>query len=282
MIIPRNLEELKAALKDIKPGTFFLAGGTDLNVQIRKNMIQPSEIIYINRIPEMREIAAQNDVIAIGATVTFMELLESALIEEHFPLLQTALKNFASPLLQSTATLGGNIANGSPTADVMPLLLVLDARLELLSPEEIRTVDIKDFYHGYKKNLLKKGEIIFRILIDKDAQTGRRFFYRKVASRKSLTISKASIAILSGWDSNRIQSIKISAGSLNEYARRLPETESLLTGKSRSEIFLEDLRDTLSKEITPITDLRSDSEYRFEVFFNLLIRHIEDGTNGKA
>ncbi len=282
MIVPKNIEELKAALRDIPENTFFLAGGTDLNVQIRKSIIEPSEIIYINRIPEMREIAMQGDNIAIGATITFMELLESALIEEHFPLLQTALKDFASPLLQSTATLGGNIANGSPTADVMPLLLVLDAKLELLSPEEIRTVEIRDFYHGYKKNLLKSGEIIYRILIDKNAQNGRRCFYKKVASRKSLTISKASIAILSGWDSNRIQSIKISAGSLNEYARRLPETESLLTGKSRSEIFLEDLRDTLSKEITPITDLRSDSEYRFEVFFNLLIRHIEDGTNGKA
>ncbi len=280
MIVPQNLAELKSHLAHIEPETFFLAGGTDLNVQIRKGILQPSEIVFINRIPEMREIALQDGFISIGATATFMEMLESPIIGKHLPMLQTALQNFASPLLQSTATIGGNIANGSPTADVIPLLLVCDAKLELLSADGVRTVAGNDFYYGYKKNLLERGEIIYRVLIDQDAQQGRKFFYKKVASRKSLTISKASIAILSKWNSDRIESISIAAGSLNEYARRLPQTESLLTGKRRDEISDAILRETLSNEITPISDLRSDSDYRFEVFFNLLIRHIEDVTNG--
>ncbi len=276
MIVPNNLEELKRCLAEIKPGTFFLAGGTDINVQIQKKIIQPAEIIYINRIPEMRELKLENDTISIGATVTFMELLESDLIAKHLSMMQQSLKDFASPLLQSIATIGGNIANGSPTADIMPLLLICDAKLELLSENGIRTVDMRDFYYGYKKNVLEDGEIIFRILIDAGTQHDTKFFYRKVAARNALTISKASIAILSKRYNDRIDDIRIAAGSLNEYARRLPKTEDYLAGKKRSEVSPPELRDILSKEITPISDLRSDSEYRFEVFFNLLIKHIEE------
>ena len=282
MIIPKNLAELKSALANIADSTFFLAGGTDLNVQIRKGMIQPREIIFINRIPELRELGLSDGKIAIGATVTFKEMLESDLLAENLPMFREALTNFASPLLQSIATVGGNIANGSPTADIMPLLLVCDAKLELLSATGTRTVAIGEFYHGYKKNLLEKGEIVFRVLIDANAQKDKTFFYRKVASRKSLTISKASIAILSEWTGRQPGSIRIAAGSMNEYARRLHETERYLAGKGFAEIDPHRLRETLAREITPISDLRSDSEYRFEVFYNLLIKHFEEASYGKA
>jgi len=192
------------------------------------------------------------------------------LIQNYLPSLPTALDYFASPLLQTSATIGGNIANGSPTADVMPLLLVLDARLELLSAAGSRKVVVSEFYTGYKKNIMQSDEIISKIIISKNAEKDWRFFYEKVGARKTLTIAKVALAGLKKVEDGKITGIKLAVGSLNEYARRLPKMENYLLGKTLLEIDADEIDEILKQEITPITDLRSDQEYRFRVCANLL------------
>lgn len=268
---PENLSELFEIIKSLKGKYYLLAGGTDINVQIKHRMIPPNaDIIYVNHLKNLQGIEETDNKIVFGALTTFQDLLSSSLVKFYFPLLAENLQNFASPLLQSTATIGGNIANGSPTADIMPLLLVLEANLILISNAGERSLPLQDFFSGYKKNALEKGEIIKAIEISKSAQKNCKTFYQKVGARKTLTIAKVSLAALVVSHDSKLRKVRLAAGSLNEFARRLPLTEEFLTGKSVENIDNNELKKIIQKEVTPISDLRSDSDYRLNVFLNLV------------
>lgn len=273
---PKNLKELHSIADKIDGKYYYLAGGTDINVQIKHEMIgKDDNIIYINELSELKGIIEEEDEIILGSLTTFTQLLKSELMQKYFPILAENLQNFASPLLQTTATIGGNIANGSPTADIIPLLLVLDAKLILSGANGERTVMLNGFYTGYKKNFLAKGEIIKSIVINKNALNGANTFYKKVGARKILTIAKVSLAAIWEMENSKIKRICLAAGSLNEYARRLPLVEQYLLNKKKTEVDLKKLEEILKQEVTPISDLRSDREYRFQVCLNLIKEIIE-------
>lgn len=272
---PESLPELLNSLQDKSGKKYFLAGGTDINVQIKNGLIRDAEIFYINHLNELKIIEETANDISIGATATFLEILNSALIKKYLPFLQSSLEDFASPILQTSATIGGNIANGSPTADAMPLLLVLDARLELISKAGTRLVPISDFFYGYKRNILNPDEIISKFLISKTAEKGYLSFYEKVGARQALTIAKIALAGLKKVESGTISEIKLAVGSLNEYPRRLSQIEKYLLTESHTQINRNKIEELLNREITPITDLRSDKEYRFQVCANLICTFLQ-------
>ncbi|MDY6915572.1 MAG: FAD binding domain-containing protein [Candidatus Cloacimonadota bacterium] len=265
---PKNLIELFEISEKIKGKKYFLAGGTDINVQIKNKIITNEPIIYINELEELKGIRETEEDLILGALLSYKELLDSDLIEKHLPFLKNSLCNFASPILQTMATIGGNIANGSPTADIIPLLLVLDANIILMAKSKIRYLLLNDFFIGYKKFNMKKNEIIGGVQIAKNAEKGYKTYYRKVGSRKALTIAKVALAGL-----KKNNEFKIAVGSLNEYPRRLHKIEDYLNvTTSPDSVKIEEL---LQQEITPISDMRSDKDYRFQVCLNLLLNFIE-------
>ncbi len=267
---PKSLLELFEISEKIEGKKYFLAGGTDINIQIKNYTIHDETIIFLNHLTELKGILQSDNHIIIGALTSFSEILESGLLKNKLPFFQDSLNNFASPLIQTTATIGGNIANGSPTADVIPLLLVLDAKLKLFSKSKLREVPISEFYLGYKKFVLKRNEIIGAVLISENAEQNYKTFYKKVGSRKTLTIAKIALAGLKIIENNLFKEIKLAVGSLNEFPRRLYKLEDYLKDKSVNEIDFAELENQLKQEITPITDLRSDKEYRYQVCVNLI------------
>ncbi|MBN1327421.1 MAG: FAD binding domain-containing protein [Candidatus Cloacimonetes bacterium] len=273
---PSSLPELFLTMENFEGEKYFLAGGTDLNIQKKKNLLQDRPVFYINHLTELKGIRELHEDILIGSLTSFREILDSQLLNRKLPFLQNSLAYFASPLLQTMATVGGNIANASPTADILPLLLVLDARVKLLSKSKFRELPISEFYLGYKQTILKSNEIIGGIIIPKTAETGFQTYYRKVGSRKALTIAKLAFAGLKKTEQNNIKIVKIAVGALNEFPRRLRKLEELITGKYTEDLKSDELRKILESEITPITDLRSDSDYRFEVTLNLLLEFLEE------
>jgi CO/xanthine dehydrogenase FAD-binding subunit len=268
-IKPKNIENLYETLDDVG-NQYLLAGGTDINVQLKKGTIRKPNIIYINHIQELTGIEENNDSILIGSTTSFKDIIESKSIKKYIPFMHNSLQNFASPLIQTTATIGGNIANGSPTADVIPILLALDAKLMICSKSTTREVFLKDFFTGYKQNVIMKNELITKILISKRAEHKYQTFYKKVGSRNSLAIAKVAVAGVKKVTKEKITDIKIAVGSLNEYPRRLFKVEEYVTGKTLIEIDFEKVEELLNLEITPISDLRSDKEYRYHVCVNLI------------
>jgi xanthine dehydrogenase FAD-binding subunit len=273
---PNTMQELTSLLDSNRNKFYFLAGGTDINVQRKNRMITLEDIIFINHLTELRQIEETRDYIKIGCLVTFRDVIESSLLQKKLPYFRDSLLYFASPLLQSMATIGGNIANGSPTADVVPLLLVLKAKLELYSSDGKRIIELADFYTGYKKFNMRSNEFIRSILIPFDGKLDfNETFYRKIGARASLTIAKIALAGLKKQKNGRIEEIRLAVGSLNEYPRRLKKMEEYLTGKQVDKINFLQVDFFLRNEITPITDLRSDKEYRYQVCFNLLKEFIQ-------
>jgi len=267
---PDSFTELLELLDKEKDNLSFLAGGTDINIQLKNGNLTSGNICFINHLPELHGISENKELIIIGASTTFSEIIESPIISRYLPFFRNSLKSFASPLIQTTATIGGNIANASPTGDSLPLLLVLDAKLELVSLSNARIIPLSDFYRGYKKIDLHSNEIIKSILIPINAEKDYITFYRKIGSRKSLSIAKLSLAGLKKIKDNQITEIKIATGALNEYPRRLSSLENIISAKSINEIRINEIVSVLQSEVTPISDLRSDKEYRFEVCLNLI------------
>ncbi len=269
---PKNLSELFRYCEATEGKKYFLAGGSDINVQLKKKIITDGTVISINHLKELHGIQELDEEIVIGALTTFRELITSDIIAQYFPCFQTSLKQFGSPLLQNVATLGGNIANGSPTADAVPLLLVLNARIRILAKSKMHKLPLSDFYLGYKKFNMKPNEIIGSVHISKDAERDWQTFYRKIGSRKSLAIAKLSLAGMKRIENDKITAVKLAAGSLNEYPRRLKNTETFLFDSNMPDE--DNLRKILAEDITPISDMRSDKDYRFEVCCRLLSRFL--------
>ncbi len=272
---PANLNELFKITDNFKGKIYFLAGGTDINVQIKNKLINDENIVFINHLRELKGIRKENDKIVFGALTTFKQIINSHLIKDNFPILSDSLQNFASPPIQTSATIGGNIANGSPTADIVPLLMILDADIIAIGKKGNRQININEFYQDYKQNSLKNDEIIKEIWINTDAQKDDSTFYQKVGARQILTIAKVSLAGLIKEKNGTIKRIKLAVGSLNEYARRLGKLEKFLLNKQRKNIDFAKVKKNLTEEITPITDLRSDKDYRFAVCYNLIVSFLK-------
>lgn len=252
-----------------------LAGGTDLIVQQRNNPLAIPTFAMIDHLPELREIDCREDAFRIGACVRIGELMSHPAIASRLSWLTRALTDFASPQIRNRATIGGNIANGSPTADTVPMFLVLDADLDLVSAEGSRTVPLRSFFTGYKKNILRKGEIIGAIVIPPaDTSSETPVMWRKIALRNALAIAKVGVAGRMQVSGGRIVSLAVAVSAMSEYPRRLDAFESALRGTEPDTVTPRLIRDLCAVDLTPITDFRSDADYRMEILVRLLHRWI--------
>jgi CO/xanthine dehydrogenase FAD-binding subunit len=266
---PNSLSEALLLMQNLPKYKYLLAGGSDLNILLRQNRLADQPIIVINHLTELKKIYMENDFLYIGATATIREISSSMLIKSYCPFFAESLSNFASPPIANFATLAGNIANSSPTADSVPLLLVLNAEIILKSATTLRCLPISQFYSGYKKNALQFNEIIASIRIPLLPIEYYRAFYIKIGSRPALSIAKLSLALILYKNKFRI-----AAGSLNEFPKRLDNVEKYLAHCGNR--YLDDeLKNALIQDITPITDFRSDKEYRLQVCCNYLKNFID-------
>lgn len=263
--IPKNLNELFDILKVLGKNKKFLAGGTDLLVRIKDNLIKEDNIIDIKSINELKGITENEDKIEIGSLTTFTEIIESDLLNRHSLLLIEAVKKIGSPQIRNKGTIGGNICNASPAGDTIPPLFCLDAKLFLESATGVKTVDIEDFFIGPGKTILKDDEILTKIVIKKMDEDEYGFF-NKLGQRNALTIAISSSCIKIKKLNGKIDDIKISLGSVAPTvvrAKNVEESIKNLSQYKRDEILK--ICNEVEKDINPITDVRGSREYRIEV-----------------
>ena len=257
---PKTLQEaleLRAA-HDVVP----YAGGTDLMVENRKGV----SYLFIGRLPELRQIAADGEYIRIGAAATFTEALASDLVP---PLMKEALKRIAAPAIRNAGTFGGNLGNGSAKADSVLIGFAADAKLRLASLRGERIVDIDKFYLGRKKLDLADDELITEILLPKEGL--ENYYYEKVGGRNALAISRVSFAGIYAEKDGRITNIAAAFGAVAEVVLRYRDIEEMLIGKT-----VEEARELKSAFLNAYADRmtltrgRVSAEYRKAVCMNLL------------
>lgn len=256
-----SVDEALTILRDEKRTP--IAGATDVYVALNFGTFTPRQFLDIWALDELRLISIHEDKLVIGALTSYTSLIQSHLVSERVPMLVEASRLVGGVQIQNRGTLGGNIANGSPAADGVPVLSAVDATVVMRSVIGERRVPINSFYTGYRSTVMRPDELIVAIEIPPVA--GRQWF-RKVGTRAAQAISKIVMAAV------RAPSPKIALGSVAPTVIRAKMTEQALADGAS----IEDAARILGEEIVPIDDVRSTADYRRRVSMNLLRRFWAD------
>ena len=270
---PRTLTEAYAALAERGGALKVIAGGTDLMVLMNAYQLDIREFLDIWRVDELRGIADETGTIRIGALTTYTEIIRSALVQRHIPALVAASRTIGAIQIQNRGTLGGNVVNASPAGDSLPVLAAYDAMVEVGSARGLRVVPFNKFYTGYRRSVLEPDELVLGVRIPK-LETGAQDFFCKVGTRRAQAISKTVLAAKARTVNSVVESISIGVGSVAPTVIRARQTERLLSGAKLTDEVIHQARETISREVVPITDLRSTEHYRRTVTGNILARFL--------
>ncbi|MFH1729525.1 MAG: xanthine dehydrogenase family protein subunit M [Pseudomonadota bacterium] len=253
----KSIKEACALLDKYKGKAKILAGGTDLIVWLKEDIVTCDAVIDIKKIKDLDKIELRDGKLFIGALVTFNQLIQSKLVKKEIPILCEASKTVASKGLRNRATLVGNICAAVPSCDGAPALLVYEAEVLVKSSENERVVDINKWFAGPKKSCLKSDEIVvgIEIPLSKNASYGS---YHKLGRYKGEDLAQASVAFLALNN----KEYKLACGAVGPVPFRALKTEDKLRNKTLNKKLISEAKDVLLKEISPITDIRSSKEYR--------------------
>jgi len=250
----------------------FIAGGTDLLVDIRNNAVRPElkAVIDISSLDEITYIRQENSQIKIGAVTTISEIQRSPIVQRNAPILFKACKKFANPLIKNIATLGGNLINASPAADMATPLLTLGAEVVLKSIDGERVVPLEGFLGGVKKTNHRSDELLTEIRLN-EAQ-GKRCEFLKMGKRNGTSISIVSLSLMFDVTDGVIKDdLKLALGSVAPVPLRAHRTEDALHSVEPSLENIKRAGDILKDEVSPITDVRGSGGYRREMSALLLL-----------
>lgn len=260
----RSLDDALASVRDERLTP--IAGGTDLYVALNFGTLASSRFLDLWPLDELRTIAMRGDVLSIGALATYTMMIRSPLVRSRIPILIDAARQIGGVQIQNRGTLGGNIANGSPAGDTLPVLAVADAVVVLRSAGTERRVPFSRFYTGYRRSVMRPDELIAAVEVP--PVEGKQWF-RKVGTRAAQAISKIVMAGVRPADG---APPRLALGSVAPTVIRLPRTESSLGSGATAD----EAARLLTEEIRPIDDVRSTAEYRLRVSANLLRRFWAD------
>jgi carbon-monoxide dehydrogenase medium subunit len=268
---PISLEEAWEIKKKI-PGSLFIAGGTDVLVGIKNNEIHPPALISLRSIPGLNRIDT-GEVIQIGALVTISDIIQAPELKKGFPVLVEAAKNLGSVQIRNVATIGGNLCNGSPCADMALPLLVMEAKVRLQTEKEKRELPIDEFFKGPGESCLAPHEILTDILLDLPPNNAKTSFIKK--GRVKMDLAVASVAVRLDMQGKRCQKARIAAGSVAPVPLRLSKVETVLEGATITNKHVAEAQRLAGDNIIPITDVRSTEEYRRQITGVLVKRAVE-------
>jgi N-methylhydantoinase B len=265
---PRTVDEALAQ-RAAHPDWMVLAGGTDLMVNANHRPA-PAGILDLWRLPGLGAIAATDAGVTIGAGATWYEVEHHPAILERWAPLALAAREIGALQIQARGTLGGNVGTSSPVGDSLPVLLALDAQLELASTRGRRTVAYKDYCTGYRKTLLAPDELIVSATLPA-IPANTRTTWRKVGTRRAQSISKVMGAAAITVDGGVVTAARVALGAVADRPIRIAAVETAVVGLTPDQA-AEAARSALRTAIKPIDDVRSTATYRRDVAENLVAR----------
>ncbi|MGB6865454.1 MAG: xanthine dehydrogenase family protein subunit M [Candidatus Aminicenantaceae bacterium] len=259
---PRNLRDAFNAIEKTKGLIKFIAGGTNVIPDIRAETLSPKLIVDLSVLKSLYYIKETNRTISIGALTTISEIVKSDVISRVAPILSSAAHQLGNTLTRNRATLGGNLADASPAADMAPPLLALEALIHTKCGQESgRKISLDKFFLGPNKTVLAKDEIITKITFLKPKESVHGS-YIKLGLRDSMAISIVSLAVMLQVKNNVCQKARIALGAVAPTPVRAYRVEKELEGREMSIKNIHEIAVLIEKEISPISDIRASAEYR--------------------
>ena len=271
-LAPTTVPDLLAA-RAAFAGAQIVAGATDVGLWITRQHRQYAQLIDVTRAAPLQQIVQHPEHIAIGAAVTLTDAF--AALTAQWPQLHCFATRFAALPVRNSGTLGGNVANGSPIGDSMPLLIALRAQVVLASTRGERRLALQDFYTGYRQTVLAPDELLLRILVPRAAPAGigtRQLRAYKVSKRFDDDISTVCLVLNLDIADGAVQRACIGAGGVAATPARARQTEAALIGQPWNPATVSRAAAALQAEFRPISDMRASSAYRSAVLAGLLQR----------
>ena len=274
--LPATADDL-ARLYAATPEATLIAGATDVALWITKALRQPDPVIFLHRCADLQQIRQDANELHIGAAVSMDRVAQ--LMTRHHPSYGAMLARYGSPQVRAAATIGGNIANGSPIGDNAPPLIALGARLTLRQGDSRRQIAVEDFFLDYGRQDRAPGEFIEAITLPASAPALRVY---KISKRFDQDIS----ALLGAFDvtvtDGRVSAARLAFGGMAGTPRRARHAEGALDGQPWTPATLRRAAAAMGDDFTPLSDMRASAGYRMQVAQNLLTRYFHDlaGTGG--
>ena len=263
MYQPTTLQEATRLLKDKGAGGRFLAGGTDLLIAIKEKGLIPKYVVDLKRVPGLSGIQENGDgSIAIGALTTMREIETDSLLNKKYPFLCQSAAEVGSIQIRNRATVGGNMANATPSADVAPSLIALTATAKIVDAGGERMAALEEFFRGPGQTVMSPDEILTEIVIPKTSPelVGE---YLKFSPRDMMDLAYVGVAVAYNITTDkRCSAVRIVLGAVAPTPIRARNAEALLEGHLLTEELAAKVGVEAAQESKPISDVRSSADYR--------------------
>jgi len=260
-VTPQSVQEACALLVQYGDSARVLAGGSDLLVKMKDGLMKPAYLVSLKNLDSLKAIRYETGTgVIIGARATHNEVMNNRLLREKYRSVCEAAHSMAADQIRNIGTVGGNLVNAVPSADLPPILIALDARARIVGTSGERTISLEDFFLGPGKTVLEKGEILAEIIIPDQPTTGSN--YIKFGLRRAGALAVAGVASSVTVSDGTCRDVRVVLGAVAPTPMRARQAENVLRGKKISRELIDEAGRIAAAESKPINDIRGSIEYR--------------------
>ena len=272
---PSSVEEACRLLAR-EPQAAVLAGGTDLMVHLGQSWRgrQPPAVVNVKRIPGLDTIGVTDSVVRLGALTSLTALIEHPVIDREYPVLPFTARYMGSPAIRNLATVGGNLCNASPAADLPPVLLALDAEVGIAGPDGERRLPLEAFFRGPGHTVLRAGELLTWVEFPR-RRPPWPIRYERLDVRRAMDIAIVAAALSVEWDAGRVRAARVALGAVAPTPLRVPDAEAALVADGLTDAAVARAAELAMASARPIGDVRATADYRRAMVGTLVRRGLE-------
>jgi len=261
----RSVEEALSLHSQYGGKAHFVSGGTDIIMQLKRGEVLPECLIRLGEIRELDFIEKdETGGLKIGALTPLIKIANSSLIQSKFSVLAQAAGMLGTPAIRNQATLGGNLCNAAPSADMAPSLLVLGAKAKVVGREGAKIVPLEDFFVGPGQTILGQDHLLAEVQIPNvSAHSGGA--YLKEKRRQGADLAVVGVAVWIVLEGEVLKEVRIALGAVAPTPLRAKKAEEILRGKRMDQRLFEKSGQGASAEASPIDDIRGSADYRREL-----------------
>lgn len=279
---PVSIDEACSLALEMGDGSMFLAGGTDLMVKIKRNLIEIKTVIDIKKIEGLDEVVYDEEKgLSIGSTVSLTTIENHPLIKEKYPAVADAAHATANVQIRNMASLAGNLCNAAPSAENAPVLMAMGATVTLVSSDGSREVPLDEFFKGPGETVIKKGEMLTAVNVPVPPE-GSGTSYQHISARGKVDISAVGVGVMLIMKKDKCEDARIFLGAVAPTPMMVVKAQDVLKGNTITEELLQTAGLEASEECSPITDMRASAEYRKLMVAVLTGRAIDEARSRAA